>query len=77
MVELKWKGAGSADAFQLAGFDSGMILNVATWGTTENDAQVSIELASDEGFEETKVVLSVLETNYATTAIAFSNKFAS
>jgi hypothetical protein len=77
MVELKWKGLNSADAFQLAGYDSGLELQVATWGVNENDAKISIELSSSEGYEETKPVLSVLETDYNTTSIAFGNKFIS
>jgi len=77
MVELKWKGASNAEAFQLAGFDSGLELQVSTWSTGENDATVSIELSSKEGYEESKPVLSVLETDYTTTATAFTNKFAS
>ena len=77
MVELKWKGASSVDAFQLGGYDSGLELQVATWATNENDGTISIELSSSDGYEETKPVISVLETDYATTATAFANKFAS
>jgi hypothetical protein len=76
MVELKWKGASSADAFQLGGFESGLELQVATWATNENDATIAFELSSSEGYEEPKPVLTVLETDYATTATAFANKFA-
>lgn len=77
MVQLKWKGASSEDAFQLGGFDSGMLLKEVTWATNENDAAVSFVLASEDGYEETKPVLTVLETDYATTALAFTNKFVS
>jgi hypothetical protein len=76
-VELKWKGANNAEAFQLAGFESGLELMVTTWSTGENDGTVSIELSSKEGYEESKPVCTILETNYATTATAFANKFAS
>ena len=76
MVELKWKGANNAEAFQLGGFDSGLELMVSTWSTGENDGTVAIELGSKEGYEESKPVLTVLETDYTTTATAFSNKFA-
>jgi hypothetical protein len=75
MVELKWKGTAAADAFQLAGYDSGLELQVATWATNENDGVISIELASVDGYEETKPVYTVLETDYATTSIAFTNKY--
>jgi len=75
LVELKWKGTGAVDAFQLAGYDSGLELNVATWSTNENDATISIELSSVDGYEETKPVYTVLETDYATTVTAVNAKF--
>ena len=75
IVELKWKGAAAADAFQLAGYDSGLELQVATWSTSENDGVISIELSSVDGYEETKPVFTLKETDYATTATAFGNKF--
>lgn len=77
MVELKWKGANNEEAFQLGGFDSGLELMVGTWSSGENDGTVSIELSSKEGYEESKPVLTVLETDYTTTALAYANKFAS
>lgn len=76
MVELKWKGAGDEDAFQLGGYSTGMILKVATWATNDKDGTISIEFASQDGYEEPKMVLSVMETDYDTTATAFANKFA-
>lgn len=75
MVELKWKGANSAEAFQLAGWDSGLELNVVSWSSAENDGIVSIELSSKEGYEESKPALTVYETSYALTSTAFTNKF--
>lgn len=75
MVELKWKGASAIEAFQLGGYDSGLELNVATWATNENDGTVTIELSSSEGYEESKQVYTVLETDYTTTLTAFGNKF--
>lgn len=75
IVELKWKGTAAADAFQVAGYDSGLELQVATWSTNENDGVISIELASVDGYEETKPVFTLKETDYATTATAFGNKF--
>jgi hypothetical protein len=76
-VELKWKGASNVEAFQLAGYESGLELMVTTWSSGENDGTVSIELASKDGYEESKPVCTILETDYATTATAFGNKFAS
>jgi hypothetical protein len=77
IVELKWKGADNEEAFQLAGFESGLELMTSAFTTAENDGTVSIELSSKEGYEESKPILTVLETDYSTTATAFSNKFAS
>lgn len=77
IVELKWKGTGNTEAFQLGGFDCGLELMVGTFDSNVNDGVVSIELSSKDGYEETKPILTVLETDYTTTATAFSNKFAS
>jgi hypothetical protein len=48
---------------------------VSTWGSNDNDGNVSIELASKEGYEETTPIVSVFETSYALTSTAFANKF--
>ena len=77
VVQLKWKGANSADAFQLAGFDCGLELQTATWASNENDGTWGFELASVEGYEETRPLITILDTDYATTLTAFNNKFAS
>jgi len=37
VVERKWKGASSADAFEVYGYDSGLELNVVTYNSNEND----------------------------------------
>jgi hypothetical protein len=76
MVQLKWKGASSEDAFQIGGFDVGMRLTEVNFATNENDAVVSFVLSSIDGFEESKPILTVLDTDYATTSTAFTNKFA-
>jgi hypothetical protein len=75
IVELKWKGVAGADAFQIGGFDSGMRLSAVTWSSKENDGNISFELSSVEGYEETKQTLSIFETSYALTSTAFGNKF--
>lgn len=76
IIELKWKGASNADAFQVLGYDAGLELNTLAWNTNENDGTVSIELSSVDGFEEPKMVMTLLETDYATTKTAFDAKFA-
>lgn len=76
IVELKWKGAGNAEAFIVGGYDSGLELNVLTWSTQENDGTIAFELSSVDGYEEPKQVMTLLETDYATTKAAFDAKFA-
>lgn len=76
VIELKWKGASNADAFQVLGYDAGLELNTLAWNTNENDGTVSIELSSVDGFEEPKMVMTLLETDYSTTKTAFDAKFA-
>lgn len=76
IIELKWKGANNAEAFQVLGYEQGLELNVMTWNTKENDGTVTFELSSVDGFEEPKQVLTLLETDYATTKTAFDAKFA-
>lgn len=75
VVELKWKGAGNTEAFQVAGIDAGLELNVLTWNTNENDGAVTFELSSVDGYEEPKIISTLLETDYATTKAAFDAKF--
>ncbi len=75
MVQLKFKGNLSKDAFQLAGFDSGLELATATWASNENDGTFAFELVSVDGYEETKPLITVLETDYAATLALFNNKF--
>lgn len=76
VVERKWKGASNADAFEVYGLDSGLELNVVTYNSNENDGTATIELSSADGYEEPKVPMTLLETDYATTKTAFDNKFA-
>lgn len=75
VVELKWKGTLGVDAFQIGGFDRGLRLTALKWSSKENDANVTFELSSEEGGEEPRPILSILETSYALTATAFANKF--
>jgi len=75
IVERKWKGALSADAFEVYGINSGLELNVATYNSKENDGTATIELSSTDGYEESKIPLTLLHTDYATTKTAMDNKF--
>ena len=75
VVELKWKGSSSEDAFQVGGYNQGMRLTAVTWSSNENDGNVTLEFSSADGYEEPKPILTLLETDYATTSTAFKNKF--
>lgn len=75
VVEQKWKGAANADAFQLYGYKSGLGLATMTYNSKENDGTISFTLESAEGYEEPTIPLTLLETDYATTKIAFTAKF--
>lgn len=75
VVHRKWKGASNAEAFEVYGFNSGLELNVATYGSGENDGAALLELSNADGFEEPKIPLTLLHTDYATTLVAFGNKF--
>jgi hypothetical protein len=75
IVDRKWKGAANAEAFQILGLESGLELQTATWNSNENDGVLQFSLASTEGYEEPKLPNTLLETDYATTKIAFDAKF--
>lgn len=75
VVQTKYKGVGKKDAFKMLGFEQGMTLTVFTWDTTENDATLAIELSSTDGYEEPKPLITVFETDFETTLVAFNNKF--
>lgn len=76
VVEQTWKGAAQAEAFEVLGFDVGLELTVVNNDSAEADNAITVELATIDGFEEPKVPLTLLETDYATTATAFANAFA-
>lgn len=77
VVEKKWKGADDEEAFDVYGLDSGLILTASSYTSSENDGAITFTLSSQEGYEEPKYPLTLLETDYATTKTAFTNKFAS
>lgn len=77
VVEKKWKGTDDEEAFEVLGIESGLILTAVSYTSTENDGAITFTLSSQEGYEEPKLPLTLLETDYATTKTAFGNKFAS
>lgn len=75
IIERKWKGADNEDAFIVLGLKSGLELQTMVWNTKENDGTIQFTLESTEGFEEPTLDLTLLETDYATTKVAFDAKF--
>lgn len=75
VVEQKWKGVNSLDAFEVLGINSGLELMTMTNDSRANDNMIMFTLASADGFEETEPIATLLETSYAVTKTAFDNKF--
>lgn len=75
VVNRKYKGAGSADAFLMLGKDQGMYVSVMTGASYENDGAILFEMASKDGLLENDLPRVVLDTDYDTTLTAFTNKF--
>jgi len=76
VVEQLWKGEDNEDAFEVLGYNTGLKLNEATNNSNENDNTIVLVLGSEEGFEEPTLPYTLLETDYATTKLAFDNQFA-
>lgn len=76
IIEKKWKGTDQDDAFEILGYDAGLVIASVIWDTKESDGVIKFEIASEENFEEPKMPLNILETNYATTKTAFDGLFA-
>lgn len=76
VVNKKYKGKDSKDAFLVLGWDAGMYLRSKTESSTENDGAIVLEMASKDNMLESKDPRVLLETDYTTTLTAFSNKFA-
>lgn len=76
VVEKKWKGVTQADAFEVLGWDAGLVISEMTWNTKESDGIIKFVVSSEDGYEEPDMTRNVLETDYATTKTAFDAKFA-
>lgn len=76
VVEKKWKGDAQADAFEVLGWDVGLVISTVVWNTKESDGVIKFEMASEDGFEEPEMTRNNLETDYATTKTAFDGKYA-
>lgn len=77
VIHTKFKGVDNEDAFHVLGYDQGLELATSTWASNENEGTMQFELSSADGYEETTMVRTLLETDYATTKTAFDAKFAS
>jgi len=76
VVEKKFKGAASVDAFEVLGYNAGLKVKTLVWNSKESDGVIKFELASDDGYEEPEMTRNLLETDYDTTVTAFTGKFA-
>ena len=76
VVEKKWKGIDQDDAFEVLGWDVGMVMTELVYNSNENDGAISFTFASAAGFEEPEMTRNNLQTDYATTKTAFTNKYA-
>ena len=76
VVEKKWKGVDQDDAFEVLGWDAGLVISEMTWNTKESDGIIKFVLSNEDGYEDPDMTRNLLETDYATTKTAFNTKFA-
>ena len=77
VVERKWKGTDSDDAFLFLGLKYGLVIpdGGIIDNSNENDGTLVISLQTPEGFKEPYLPHVFLDTDYATTATAvWTNK---
>lgn len=75
VVNKKYKGPNSEDAFLVLGWDTGITLSVGTESSYDNDGAIVLEMQSEDDMLENKSPKTLLDTNYETTLTAFENKF--
>lgn len=76
VVNKKYKGKDSKDAFLILGWDAGLYLSSKSENSLENDGAILLELGSKDTMLEKDDPKVLLETDYDTTKAAFDNKFA-
>lgn len=76
VVETKYKGASSAEAFKVLGWENGLKLSEMTWNTLENSGAIPYTAATEEGDTESYPYNVFLETDYATSKATFDALFA-
>lgn len=75
VVNKKYKGVDSKDAFLVLGWESGLYMSVGTESSYDNSGAIMLELASDDDMLENRSPKTLLETTYDATLAAFTNKF--
>ena len=76
VYESKYKGALSAEAFKVRGWENGLTLSEMTENTLENSGSILFTLATEEGDVEKYPYSIFLETDYATSKATFDALFA-
>ena len=76
VVHKRYKGAASADAFLVLGWDAGLYITAMTENSKEADSAIKFTLSSKDDSLEHDAPRILLETDYATTLAAFVAKFA-
>jgi len=75
VVNKKYKGAGSADAFLILGYEAGLYVTEMTENSRENNAAILFTLSSLDEMLENDMAKNLLDTDYDTTLTAFTNMF--
>lgn len=74
IVENLAKGADQLNAFEVLGFENGLEISEGAKNSLENDGAFVLTLSSNEQTLESKVPLTFLDTDFATTKTKFENK---
>ena len=75
VINKKYKGANSEDAFIVLGWDAGLYITEMTESSKDNNGAILFTLSSQEDTLEYDMPRNLLETDYATTLIAFDAQF--
>jgi hypothetical protein len=76
VVETRYKGALSAEAFKVFGWENGLKLSEMTYNTLENSGSIPYTAATEDGDVESYPYNVFLETDYATSKATFDSLFA-
>ena len=76
VIRKRFKGANGEDEFIVLGWDTGVYITVMTENSREADGMFKFTLSSKDKYLEYDMARNLLETDNATTLLAFNNKFA-